>query len=70
MTLFDALLDGVDDLCRQEEVQRRLQMSVLDPAAAYLARRLFKYTAGFAVLLLLQTSLLVVLLWTTLVKRL
>lgn len=62
MTLVDRLLDRLEDAFRHEPTQRRIQEHLLDPAAAYLARKLFRYTACFGLLLLVQLLLLVVLL--------
>lgn len=58
MTLLDRFLDRLEDACRQEVTQKRLQASLLDPAAAYLARKLFKFTAVLGALLLLQLAIL------------
>lgn len=62
MPLMDRLLDRLEDLCKQEDTQRRLRQSLLDPAAEYMARKLYKYTAIIGVLLCLQTGLILALL--------
>ena len=68
MPLLDRVFDRLDEICKREDTQVRLQRSLLDPAAAYLARKLFKYTLSFAVLLMVQTCLLVVLIYTVVIK--
>lgn len=62
MTLIDRVLDKLDEICREEHTQRRLQMTLLDPAAAYLARKLFKFILCFTVLQFVQIAILMVLL--------
>ena len=68
MPLLDRVFDSLDEVCKRQDTQERLQRSLLDPAAAYLARKLFRYTMGFAALLMIQTCLLVVLIYTSIVN--
>ena len=59
---MDRVLEKLEEVCGQEETQRRIQANLLDPAATYIARKLFKYTACFTALMLLQICLLFLLL--------
>ena len=57
MPMMDRLLERLEDLCRDERTQRRLQQNLLDPAAAYLARKLWKYMLAFAALIVIHACL-------------
>ena len=61
MTLIDRVLDRLEEVCRQEDTQRRLRKTLLDPAADYLARKLYKVTVVVGCLLLLQTCFVLLL---------
>jgi len=55
-------MDRVEIFCQQEETQKRLRQLLLEPAATYLAGKLYKYTVFVGALLIMQTILLLLLL--------
>lgn len=65
MPLLERVMARLDEICSQEDTQMRIRRHLLDPAVAYLAQKLFKYTISFAALLLLQICLMVLLVYIT-----
>ena len=61
MPLIDRLVEGLDALCKHEEAQKRLSHHLMDPAAAYLARKLFKYSLVLGFLMVVQATMVTLL---------